>query len=95
MDNVYLYKTALSADEIGGLIEQQRPAELTTTTTVTTTTATVNPNETIPGINQQADYSLPEVSPVVWTVVGVVTALIAALIVTENIRYAKAQKEKS
>ncbi len=92
MDNVYLYKTALGVDEIGALIEQQRPAELTTTTTVTTTRP-AGGDETIPGVDQQTDYSLPPIPPIVWIVVGVVAALIAALIVTENIRYAKAKNQ--
>jgi hypothetical protein len=91
MDNVYLYKTALDVDAIGGLIEEQWPAELTTTTTAPTT-AVINTDETIPDIQQQTDYSLPPIPPIVWIVSGVVAALIAALIVTENIRYAKAKQ---
>ncbi len=91
MDNVYLYKTALNVDAIAALIEQQRPAELIATTTTTTTVAG-NANESIFNVNQQVDYSLPPIPPIVWIVTGVVAALIVALIVTVNIRYAKAQK---
>ncbi len=88
MDNVYLYKKALDVDAIGTLIEEQRPNELTTTIPTTTTTIR-NVTENVPSVQQQTDTSLPPIPPIVWIVSGVVAALIAALIVTENIRYKK------
>ncbi len=93
MDNVYLYKKALDADEIGSLIEEQRPAELVTTAPTTGTT-TRGGAESIPSVQQQADTSLPPIPPIVWIVTGVVAGLIVALIVAENLRYAKQKKEK-
>jgi hypothetical protein len=90
MDNVYLYKKALGVDAIGALFEEQRPAELITTTPpAPPTTAFVGGSETIPAVDQQADYSLPPIPPIVWIVSGIVAALVAALIVTVNLRYAK------
>lgn len=89
MDNVYLYKKVLDADALGTLMEEQRPVEPTTTAPVTTTTTTTQSTpEDIPDV-QQVDTSLPTIPPIVWIVTGVVAALIVALIVTENIRYAK------
>lgn len=93
MDNVYLYKKALDVDAIGALIEEQRPAELITTVPTTGTTAQSSA-ENISSVQQQTDTSLPLIPPIVWIVTGVVAALIVALIVTENLRYAKERKEK-
>ena len=94
MDNVYLYKKVLDVDAIGNLIEEQRPAELIPTTTAPTTVVG-NADETIPDVDQQTDYSLPPIPPIVWIVVGIFAALIAALIVAENVRYAKSHKTSS
>ncbi len=91
MDNVYLYKRAMTVDEIGELISEQRPSSFTTTLPTTTTT-TANVNEVIPGIRQENPYALPTIPPVVWIVSGTVAAMILALIVVVNIRYAKEKK---
>lgn len=88
MDNVYLYKRALALDELENIILQQRPAEPTTTTTF----AQSQSQETIPDVNIQADYSLPPIPPVVWIVSGAVAGLILLLILSVNIRYAKAKR---
>ncbi len=92
MDNVYLYKKALDAAALGALIEEQRHDELTTTTTTTTTTATQNVSENVPSVQQQVDTSLPPIPPIVWIVTGVTATLIVALIVAENLRYARAKR---
>ena len=93
MDNVYLYKKALSSDALAALYEEQLPDELTATTTTTTATATTTTTtqsvpDNAPSV-QQDDTSLPPIPPIVWIVTGVVAALIGALIVTENRRYAR------
>ncbi len=92
MDNVYLYKRALSVDDIGNLIAGQQPAVSTTTPAPTVSSTTLNSTEVIPGVQQETDYSLPAIPPIVWIVSGTVAALIIALIVTVNVRYAKQKK---
>ncbi len=97
MDNVYLYKTALDVDAIGALYEEQRPDE-PVTTAPTTGTVTQSGVENVPSVQQQTDTSLPPIPSIVWIVTGVVAALIIALIVAENLRYAREKrspKEKS
>ena len=89
MDNVYLYKRALAEDELANIIANQRPVEPTTTTTI----VGVQPQETVPDVDMQTDYSLPMVPSVVWIVSGAVAVLIVIFIVSVNIRYAK-QKRK-
>jgi hypothetical protein len=88
MDDVYLYKRALAEDELANIIADQRPIEPTTTTTF----VEVQPQETIPDVDMQADYSLPPIPPVVWIVSGAVAGLIVIFIVSVNIRYAKAKR---
>ena len=88
MDNVYMYKKALNVDDINALVTEQRPFEYISTAPLTTTTQP-NGNESTSNVQQQVDTSLPPIPPVVWIVSGVVAALIAVLIVTENIRYKK------
>lgn len=92
MDNVYLYKWAMNVDNIGGLIATQQPSAPTTTPAPTVPTTTLNSTEVTPDVQQKVDYSLPPIPPIVWIVSGTVAALIVALIVTVNVRYAKAQK---
>lgn len=87
MDNVYLYKKALTVDALGALYEEQRPDELITTAPTTGTTAQSGTDNA--SSVQQTDTSLPPIPPIVWIVTGVVAALIVALIVTENLRYAR------
>ncbi len=91
MDNVYLYKKALDVDAIGALFEEQRPDELVATAPTSGTVAQSGV-ENIPGVQQQTDTSLPPIPPIVWIVTGVVTALIVALIITENLRYAREKR---
>ena len=88
MDNVYMYKKALNADDINALISEQRPVEAISTAP-STGTSQPSGSETTPDVQQQVDTSLPPIPPVVWIVSGAVAALIAVLIVTENIRYRK------
>lgn len=94
MDNVYLYKRALTADELSGIIDSQQPTT-TTTTATTASTAYINTNVGQDSSNAPAniDYSLPPIPPVVYIVSGVVAALILTLIVTVNVRHAKTKAQ--
>lgn len=88
MDNVYLYKKALTVDALGVLFEEQRPDELITTAPTTGTTVQ-NGVDSTPSVQQQTDTSLPPIPPIVWIVTGVVAAVIVVFIVAENLRYAR------
>ncbi len=83
MDNVYLYKKALTVDELATVLSEQTPTTAPTTSTEP---------EDIPDAPLQTDYSLPAIPSIVWILVGMVTLLILALIITVNIQYAKEQK---
>ncbi|MBQ4613018.1 MAG: LamG domain-containing protein [Clostridia bacterium] len=91
MDNVYLYKRALTGGEVATIVNNQQP----TTSTATTTSPTFSNNDDSPSVSQPSntDYSLPAIPPIVYIVSGTVAALILVLIITVNIRYAKAQKK--
>ena len=90
MDNVYLYKRALGASEVTAIVNSQQPTTTSTTTTTLPQLVPNNPSNNLP----DADYSLPAIPPIVYIVSGTVAALILALIVTVNIRFAKEQKRK-
>lgn len=90
MDNVYLYKRALTADELGGIVESQRPPAPTTTTASPYLNA--DGSEAVLDVPSNNDYSLPPIPPVVYIVSGTVAALIVLLIVVVNIRSAVTKK---
>lgn len=93
MDNVYLYKRALTAEDLQAVIAEQQPAGHTTTTEATLSTKpTTGIREETPDALEREDYSLPPIPSIVWIVSGTVAALIIVLIVAVNIRYAKSKK---
>ena len=93
MDNVYLYKRALTVDELRDLIVKQQPSGSTAPDGGTAPMQpTVGVSEDVPDALAQADYSLPSIPPIVWIVSGTVAAAIIALIVTVNVRYAKSKQ---
>ena len=93
MDDVYMYKRALTVDELRELIVKQQPVGHTTTTEVTPPTVpTAGIKEDIPDALGREDYSLPAIPPIVWIVSGTVAAAIIALIVTVNVRYVKSKQ---
>ncbi len=93
LDNVSLYKRALTVDELRDAIKKQQPSGHVPDndqTSLTPPTGIVN--ETVPEVLLQENVSLPLIPPVVWIVSGTVAALIVALIVTVNVRYIKSKQ---
>ena len=93
MDNVYLYKRALNVDEIRKLFTTQHPqaasSDAPSTDTTPSTPSAVTEQIAAP---VQASGALPPIPPIVWVVMGATAALVVALIVTENVRYARQKK---
>lgn len=87
MDNVFLYKRALSADELADIVTDQNPVATPPNATLPSD-YNVNGNETVPSVPHETDYSLPPIPPVVYIVCGGVTALILTLIIVVNVRHA-------
>lgn len=93
MDNVFLYRRALTVDELRDVIVDQQPSGHTIPTEPTKpSTPAGNAHEDAPDALAREDYSLPPIPPIVWIVSGTVAAAIIALIVTVNVRYMKSKQ---